>query len=106
MTGGYPSYDPRPGTVPHPGETLGEWLREQGHTQAWLAHQLGASPKHVSEIIRGRTRYSTELAIKLGAVTGIPASYWVRLRADYELNQALLTSPLHSHRKGSKDGSA
>ena len=85
---GLPSYQPAPGTMPPPGTTLLEWLETNQRSQVWLAHQLQVSTKHINRIIKGRTRYSAELALRLGVVTGLQAQFWMRLQADYEVNQA------------------
>jgi DNA-binding transcriptional regulator YdaS (Cro superfamily) len=36
--------------------TLAHWLRIYGHTQAWLAEQLGVSPARVSQAFALRAR--------------------------------------------------
>lgn len=87
---GEPTYNPAPGSVPPPGETLLEWLQKNRRSQAWLAEMLGSSPKHVNRIVRGHTSYTAETALRLAEVTGVQAKFWMYLQADYQLNQALL----------------
>lgn len=87
---GEPTYDPAPGTVPPPGETILEWLELNHHTQRWLAAQVGASPKHINQICHGRASYTAALALRLARVTKVHARFWMHLQADYQLNQAAL----------------
>jgi len=85
---GLPTYEPAPGSVPPPGETLLEWLEQNHQTQAWLARKIGTSSKHVNRIIKGHAAYTAEMALRMATVTGISARFWMHLQADYQINQA------------------
>lgn len=91
---GNPSYCPAPGSVPPPGETIVEWLTDHHHTQRWLAWQVGSSAKHINQICNGHAFYTAALALRLAQVTGVSARFWMRLQADYQLNQAELLPPM------------
>lgn len=66
-----------------PGATLSEQLEIWSMTQKELALRMGISPKHVNEIIKGKSPVTMETALKLESVLGLPASFWTGLEADY-----------------------
>ena len=78
-----PRYAYEPDTVFPPGETLAEWLDERGMTQAELAARTGLSPKHVNQIVKGAAPITTETALGLERVTGVPAHLWNSLEMSY-----------------------
>lgn len=67
-----------------PGETLREYLDNWNMSQKNLAVRLELSPKHVNEIIQGKAPITTETAIKLETVLGLPASFWLGLETIYQ----------------------
>ncbi|WP_419837778.1 helix-turn-helix transcriptional regulator [Candidatus Poriferisodalis sp.] len=78
-----PRYAYEPDTVFPPGETLAEWLDERGMTQVELAARTGLSPKHVNQIVKGAAPITTETALGLERVTGVPAHLWNSLEISY-----------------------
>ena len=78
-----PRYPYEPDTVFPPGETLAEWLDERDMTQAELAARTGLSTKHVNQIVKGAAPITTETALGLERVTGIPAHLWNSLEMSY-----------------------
>jgi len=72
-----------PDLVYAPGETLVEWLDEQGMTQAELAARLGLSAKHINQITKGAAPITTETAFGLEQVTRVPAEFWNNLELNY-----------------------
>lgn len=74
----------------HPGETIAEWLDEQGMTQAELAVRIGMSAKALNQTIRGHAPITPETSLRLEAVTGIPARTWNSLQALHAEDQARL----------------
>jgi HTH-type transcriptional regulator/antitoxin HigA len=80
----------RPDYAIPPGETLRDRLAEMNLSQAELAARAGLSTKHVNQIMQGIAPITLETAIALDRITGIPASIWNRLEADYR--EALLRS--------------
>jgi len=73
-----------------PGETLSETLEELGLTQKELALRMGRPEKTISGIISGNTRITQETALELEKVTGVPASLWNNLEAQYRETLARL----------------
>jgi len=73
-----------------PGETLKENLKYLGMTQYELARRTGLSPKHINEIIKGKSAITEETALKLEYVLGIPASFWNNLESNYQETLARL----------------
>ena len=72
-----------PDVVFPPGDTLAEWLNERGMTQTELATRAGLSTKHVNQIVKGAAPITTETALGLERVTGIPAHVWNNLEMSY-----------------------
>lgn len=72
-----------PDYVLPPGAHLEEKLEELGMTQAELADRTGLSRKHVNQLINAEATLSTDVAIRLERVTGMPAQLWTRLEASY-----------------------
>jgi len=73
-----------------PGQMIEAQLRERGWTQRTLAKVLGVSEQTVSSLMKGRTKVSTELALKLRAILDIDADELVKLQASFELKKAEL----------------
>jgi addiction module HigA family antidote len=73
----------RPSDVSVPGDTLKEILEERGITQADLAIRMGRPQKTISEIANGKTAITTETALELELVLGVPAAFWLSREARY-----------------------
>jgi addiction module HigA family antidote len=58
-----------------PGETLLEHLEAKGMSQAELAARTGRPLKTINEIIKGKAAITTDTALQLERVLGIPASF-------------------------------
>lgn len=71
----------------HPGEHLGEYLEENGWSQAELARRAGLTPKLVSEVINGKNPVTPETALKLEVATGLKAEIWLGLQSSWDLFQ-------------------
>lgn len=78
----------RPDHAIAPGETLRRQLDAIDLSQADLAARTGLSTKHVNQIIQGIAPITLESALAFERVTGLPATVWNRLEADYR--EALL----------------
>lgn len=72
----------------HPGELIKDELEARSMTQARLAEQIGIKPSLLNEIIKGKRRVNTEMALLLEAALGIPANLWLNLQADYNMQMA------------------
>ena len=74
----------------HPGEMLlEEFLKPLGITQSAFAIRLGVSFPRLNEIIRGKRSVSTDTALRLAQVLGMPADFWLALQQDWDLWHAL-----------------
>lgn len=71
-----------------PGEYLEEWINEHGLSQQRVAEQLGCSRKQVNEIVNGRAPITSDTAVRLERVVGIPADSWLRYEAAYRADLA------------------
>lgn len=70
----------------HPGEVLKqEWLEPLGMNPNRLAKALGVDRQTVYEIVNGRRGVSADTALRLGRWSGMRASFWLGLQADYDL---------------------
>jgi len=67
-----------------PGATLLEHIDIWDMTQRELSLRLGISPKHLNEIIKGKSPITIETALKLESVLGLPASFWTGLENSYQ----------------------
>lgn len=67
----------------HPGEILGEELKERKITQKAFAESIGVQPTHLNEFIKGKRNMTEDLAIKLEKALGIGFDSWMRLHAGY-----------------------
>lgn len=68
----------------HPGETVKEVLDEKEMSQEELAIRTGYSPKHISEVVRGKKDISSEFANRLEYALGIHAGFWMNLQSNYD----------------------
>ena len=73
----------RPDTVSPPGETLRDLLEEMGLSQAELATRMGRPKKTISEIMNGKAAITTETALQLEMVLGVPADFWNAREQNY-----------------------
>lgn len=71
-----------------PGEYLEEWIEGHDLTQQQAADLLGSSRKQVNEIVNGRAPVTSETALRLERVVGIPARTWLSYEARYRADLA------------------
>lgn len=71
-----------------PGEYLEEWIDDRGLSQQRVAELLGSSRKQVNEIVNGRAPITSDTAIRLERVLGIPAKTWLKYEALYRADLA------------------
>lgn len=81
-------FDFEPDYASAPGALLDEVLRKLDLTQADLADRTGLSTKYVNQIIKKNVTLSAETAVRLEAVTSVPAETWTRLEADFRASGA------------------
>lgn len=83
-------YAYKPDYAVPPGGTLLETIKEIGFDQRELSKRTGLSTKTINLIIKGDSPITHETAIRLERVTGIPASMWNTLEANYREQLARL----------------
>nr|HDN00383.1 addiction module antidote protein, HigA family [Deltaproteobacteria bacterium] len=71
-----------------PGEILLETLEERGMSQAELAERTGRRKKTINEIIKGKAPITSETAMHLERVLGVPAGFWNNLEQNYRADLA------------------
>lgn len=71
-----------------PGEYLEEWIDDHGLSQHRVAEMLGSSRKQVNEIVNGRAPITSDTAMRLERVVGIPARTWLSYEALYRADLA------------------
>ena len=72
----------------HPGEHLGEELKELDMSAAELARQLGVPTNRVTEVLNGRRAITGDTALRLAHFFGTTAEFWLNLQSLYELRVA------------------
>lgn len=77
---------PRQRPPTHPGEMLHEeFLRPFGVSQSACAVRLGISFPRLNEIIRGKRSVTSDTALRLERVFGMPAEFWLGLQLDWDI---------------------
>ena len=72
----------------HPGEMLRDELQARGISQRKFAGIIGMPYTAFNEIINGKRSIMTDTALKIEAATGISATMWLGLQADYNMHTA------------------
>jgi HTH-type transcriptional regulator/antitoxin HigA len=70
------------------GEYLAEVIDDLGMRQAELARRMGRPSQTINEIINGSKAVTSETALQLERVTGVPAHIWTGLEEEYRLTLA------------------
>ena len=73
----------QPDWVSPPGDTVADALEELRMSQADLALRTGFTRKHINRLLRGNVAITAEAAVRLEAVLGEPASFWLSREAQY-----------------------
>ncbi len=66
-----------------PGATIKEQLIERGMSQKEFAARMDMTEKHISRLINGEVLLTSDVAVRLEMVLGIPARFWNNLEAIY-----------------------
>jgi len=74
----------------HPGEILGDELKEIGITGTALSRQLMVPENRVPQIIAGKRTITADTALRLGKWFGTTPGFWLNLQMNYELRKAAL----------------
>ena len=67
----------------HPGEILGEELKERGIKQKDVAQAIGWQATHLNEFIKGKRNLNEDLAMRFESQLGIPFKTWLSLHNGY-----------------------
>lgn len=78
----------QPHSVPHPGETVLEYLDFNGWSQRDLARRSGLTPKTISEICNGKTPITPPTALAFEKVFQRPAHLWLNLQRQFDEAEA------------------
>ncbi|MBQ9677329.1 MAG: HigA family addiction module antidote protein [Prevotella sp.] len=103
--------NPVPFMAVHPGMMIKPELEERGISQKDFAKMLGTQPSHLSEVLNGKRALSTELAMKIEEVIGLPAKILLSAQAQYDVETlnthaakadsqhetVAITIPIHDH---------
>jgi antitoxin HigA-1 len=74
----------------HPGEMLlEEFLKPLGISQSAFAIRLGVSFPRLNEIVNRKRSVTTDTALRLAQVLGMPADFWLSLQQGWDLWFAL-----------------
>lgn len=77
------TYKFTPDYAVHPGETIKEWQEIQGTSDEEFAEQLDVSTTILEQLFAGEQPINKRLANRLELAIGIPASFWMKLEANY-----------------------
>lgn len=66
-----------------PGATISEFLETSPMSQVEFASRLGINEEHLERLISGDAWIDSDLAERLGGLTGIPTRMWHRLEQDW-----------------------
>jgi HTH-type transcriptional regulator/antitoxin HigA len=78
----------QPNAVPHPGETVLEYLDFNGWSQRDLARRSALTPKTISEICNGKTPITPTTALAFERVFQRPAHFWLNLQRQFDEAEA------------------
>ena len=66
-----------------PGAIFKEQLNDRGMSQKEFAARMDMSEKHISKLINGDVQLTSDVAVRLEMVLGVPAKFWNNLEAIY-----------------------
>jgi plasmid maintenance system antidote protein VapI len=90
MTSAVQHFPYTPDSPAPPGESLKEHLDVEGVSQADLSRRTGLSTKHINQIVQGVAVLSPDTAVLLERATGVPATAWSQLEANWQTYRSRL----------------
>jgi addiction module HigA family antidote len=72
----------------HPGQLLRDDLGELGTSKTELARRLGITRKMLYDILNGTSAVTAPMALKLEAVVGSSAEFWLGMQMQHDLWKA------------------
>ena len=70
-----------------PGEHLRNWMDDERIGVAEFARRIGVSTQTVQNILAGNQAITPEMAYHLRLATGVSASFWTNLEANYQIEK-------------------
>jgi addiction module HigA family antidote len=70
---------------PHPGELIGDSLKELGVSVSEAARALGITRQQLHNLIAGRSAIVPEMAVRLEKALGSSADTWLRMQMNHDL---------------------
>ncbi len=77
------TYSFSPDWVSTPGDTIVDLLEERGWKQSEFAERIGFTPRHVSQLIHGKSAITEDTALRLERVLGSSARFWMNRESQY-----------------------
>ena len=72
----------------HPGRLLGDDFEALGTSKTELAQRLGITRKMLYDILNGTSAVTAPMALKLEAVVGSTAEFWLTIQMQHDLWKA------------------
>lgn len=72
----------------HAGYYISEVIEEMEMTQEEFAKRLDLTPKHLSEIVNGKSKVTPEVANKLSVMLNTSVEMWLNLQTKYDIKIA------------------
>ena len=70
---------------PHPGEMIGDTLKEMNISVSVAAKALGVTRQQLHNVIAGRSAIAPEMAFRLEKALGSTADAWLKMQANFDL---------------------
>ena len=74
----------------HPGEILGDELKEIGIAASELSRRIRVPENRVTQIVAGKRSITADTALRLAKWFGTTPKFWLNLQQSYELRKAAL----------------
>jgi addiction module HigA family antidote len=72
----------------HPGEALGDVLRNAGITASSAAIAMGLPPSTLTRIIKGQRNVTAAIALRIARYFGTSPDIWIGIQTDHDLEIA------------------
>ena len=91
---------PTHGPPTHPGEMiLEEFLKPLTMTQTEFARRMGVAWTRANQLIKGKRGVTTDTALRLEQLFGMPAEFWLTLQLRWDLYHATRAPSVKAIRK-------
>ena len=91
---------PTHGPPTHPGEMiLEEFLKPLAMTQTEFAQRMGVAWTRANQLVNGKRAVTTDTALRLEQLFGMPAEFWLTLQLRWDLYHAMRTPAVKAIRK-------